>query len=122
MKFIGALEPFFETGCEGIIWSLVEDGKQGYDGLHEIHEGDHLTVFGENNEVLFSGEISCDRRIGWMEYPLNPGHGQPAALGYWIHWTQRGWQPDDWAKLFFHPYLKGNADKPVLRAELTKKE
>ena len=122
MKIIGVLEPYFETGTEGTVWSIFEDGKEGYDGLHMIEERDHLTIYGENNEVLFDDDIRCDRQAGWTEYPLNPGNGQPSALGLWIHWTQAGWQPDDWAKLFFHPYLQGNEDKTALRAELTKKE
>jgi len=122
VKLIGTLEPFFETGTEGIVWSLAEDEKQGYEGLHYIQEGDHLTVFGENNEIVFDGNIVCDWEIGWMEYPLNPGHGQPSALGYWIHWIQAGWEPDNWARLFFHQYLEGNKGKSPLRAELIKKE
>ena len=56
MKIIGVLEPYFETGTEGTVWSIFEDGKEGYDGLHMIEEGDHLTIYGENNEVLFEGE------------------------------------------------------------------
>lgn len=119
-KVVGVLEPYFETGCEGTVWAVMEDGKQGYEGLHIIKEGDHLVIFGENNEILFDGNIVCDHQIGWEEYPLNPGHGQPSALGYWIHWTQQGWQSDDWAKLFFHEYVEGTNGKP-LRAELTKK-
>lgn len=121
MKIRGVLEPFFETGCEGIIWSVVEDGKEGFAGLNIIEEGDRLKIYGENGEVIFDGIIECDRLSGWTEYPLNPGHGQPSALGYWIHWTQRGWRPDDWAKLFFYQYLPGNENKIPLRAELKKK-
>ena len=120
-KIVGVLEPYFETGCEGIIWSVIEDGKRGYEGLHTIKEGDHLVIYGENSEILFEGDINCDYQIGWTEYPLNLGHGQPSALGCWIHWTQRDWQPDDWAKLFFHPYLEENNGKAALRAELTKR-
>ncbi|MDP3963246.1 MAG: hypothetical protein Q8Q39_01990 [bacterium] len=118
MKFIGSLEPFFETGCEGFVWALLEDEKPGLDGLHVIEEGDRLKVYGENDEILFDDEIICDYHIGWTEYPQNPGHGQPSALGKWIHWTQKGWQADDWAKLFFYPYLEGNEGKQALRAEL----
>lgn len=121
-KFFGVLEGFFETGSEGIMWCLIEDGKQGYEGVHFIEEGDRLIVYGENNKVLFDGDIDCDYQIGWTEYPKNPGYGQPCALGYWIHWTQRGWQPDKWAKLFMYPHLQENGGKATLRAELTKKE
>jgi hypothetical protein len=117
IKVSGVLCPFFETGCEGIMWSVIKDGGESYDNLYIIKEGDNLAIYGENNEILFNGEVIRNHRIGWTEYPLNPGRGQPSALGCWIHWTQHGWQPDDWAKLFFHGYTKEINDKP-LRAEL----
>jgi hypothetical protein len=41
----GALEPFFETGTEGVIWSLLEYGKTGYDALHSVSNDDNLTVY-----------------------------------------------------------------------------
>lgn len=118
-KYTGTINQFFETGCEGLIWVLEKDGVQGYDALVFIEAGDHLKIFSENDSVLFDGVIDPDYQAGWREYPRNPGNGQPSALGFWIHWTQKGWQPDEWAKLFLHECLeKGN--KP-LRAELTRK-
>lgn len=41
----GALEPFAETETEGVIWSLTEYGKKGYDSLHTLDNGDNLTVY-----------------------------------------------------------------------------
>lgn len=110
--FKGTLYGFFETGTEGTLWVLLKDDMKGYEAIESIREGDHLKVFGTTNEVVFDGIIKEDAKTGWMEYPLNPGYGQPAALGYWIHWTQAGWTPDDWAKLFF--------TTPNLRAELSR--
>lgn len=49
---------------------------------------------------MFDGVVDEDRETGYAEYPRNPGSGQPAALGLWIHWTQRGFAPDDWARFF----------------------
>jgi hypothetical protein len=116
-KYAGVLEGWFETGTEGIVWALCEDGKSGYEAMQIIEKGNHLKVFDDNGKVVFEGEIDPDEKIGWQEYPLNPGHGQPCALGMWVHWTQRGWQPDDWARLFIR--FKG---EEYLRAELTKKD
>lgn len=110
----GVLEDHFEGGTDGIIWAVYEDGKMGYDGLHIIHAGDYLTVYDEKGEVIFKGRIFPDHKAGWTKHPFNPKYGQPCALNHWIHWTQIGWQPDDWARLF----LRGKGEKP-LRAQLT---
>lgn len=122
-KYLGRLDPFFETGTEGIIWSLVENGKSGYDALVIIEKGDYLKIYNPDDSIAFKGVIRPDPKAGWTEFPQNPGHGQPSALGYWIHWTQKGWGPDDWAALFFNYDIKTNKQSDErLRAELTKKK
>lgn len=118
-KLKGKLYGWFETGCEGIWWSFTEDNKKGYDGLHPLEQGDYIKVFDQNNNIVFDGFIDRDHKIGWKEYPLNPSNGQPFALGYWIHWTQKGWQPDDWARLFMP---SGNLGEFGLRAEYFKND
>ncbi len=132
-KLHGFIEQFFETGCEGIMWLFFEDGKKWPECIKELADGDHLTVLGEKGEILFDGIIDQDREAGWQPYfhvqkklkgkpykgRRDSRHGQPCALGCWVHWTQKGWTPDEWAKLFFHAYPKDTNGKP-LRAELTK--
>ena len=118
----GILADFFETGTEGVCWAVYEDGKQSYDGLHLLGPRNHLRVTDETGAVRFDGYIDPDAEKGWMEYPGRPGegYGQPAALGYWIHWIQAGWEPDEWAALFFRPHLTDPKEKgPPLRAVLT---
>ncbi len=102
-KIHGVLEDFFETGTEGVIWSVVSEDDHGYDALYPIEEGDHLTIQDQLGRKMWSGKIRCDRRAGWRRYPLNPKYGQPCALGHWVHWTQRGFKPDDWARYFIRP-------------------
>ncbi len=100
---MGFLEDFFETGTEGVIWSLISEEERGYDALFPIEEGDHLTIQDQLGRKLWSGKIRCDRKSGWRRYPLNSKYGQPSALGHWVHWTQRGFKPDDWARYFIRP-------------------
>lgn len=96
----GVLEDYFETGSEGTHWCIAEDAVPGYDGLHSIRQDDHLAIIDPCGTTVWAGTIDCDREIGYQAYPLNPQHGQPVALGLWIHWTQRGFSPDDWARFF----------------------
>jgi hypothetical protein len=111
----GVLEAWIETGTEGAVWTLAEDGPgDSYARMRPIETGDHLTVWLPDGRTVFEGVAAPDRRAGWQEYPLNPGHGQAAALGLWIHWTQRGWDPDAWAGLFL-------LHDPPLRARLVKR-
>ncbi|MBI5421031.1 MAG: hypothetical protein HZA35_01825 [Parcubacteria group bacterium] len=115
-EFNGTVRSFFETGCEGVMWVFIEDGKHGYAAIHDIEDGDMLSIYNEDGSVAFEGKIVSDWEIGYAEYPMNPGHGQPTALGYWIHWTQKGWTPDDWARLFIRE------DGKQLRARYTRKK
>lgn len=118
-KYIGVVSYYFETGCEGSRWVLEKDGAEEYDALVFIEAGDCLSIFAEDDSVLFQGVIDPDYQAGWKERPFYPGFGQPQALGRWIFWTQKGWEPDEWAKLFLHAELsKGNKS---LRAELVRK-
>lgn len=120
-KYTGYIEEFFESGSEGLWWVFRYNSKEGCaPSMASINNGDFLKIFGENGEILFNGEIKEDFKAGWTEYPMQPGSGigRPAALGFWIHWTQEGWNPDDWARLFTRE-LEGKAP---YRAELIKKD
>lgn len=122
-RYLGRLEPFSETGTEGMCWMLFEDGKFSYDALVNIDNGDYLKIYYPEGAVAFRGIVDQDHQVGWTEFPQNPGHGKPSALGCWIHWTQRGWDPDAWASLFFNYDLKAKKRfDGYLRAELTKKK
>ena len=87
-----------------------------------IDPGDNLTVYGDDCSVIFKGRISPDYQTGWREYPKKPGHGQQYALGFWIYWVQKGWRPDDWARLFIRHWVKRWENSKQLKAELIKKE
>jgi hypothetical protein len=117
--YVGELEGFFETGSEGVHWMMYEDGKKGYEGLQAIEDYDHLVVTAADGTMLFDGEIEWDWKVGYQPYPMNPKLGQQCALGMWVHGIQKGWEPDEWGKLFFP--LQGEPERPAHRAVLTKK-
>jgi len=103
--YLGILEDYFETGTEGTLWTLTRDLEPGevdapYARLIMLHKGDEFTVFNSDGTERFTCVIEPDYQTGYEPYPRNPSLGQPCALGRWIHWTQKGWQPDDWARLF----------------------
>lgn len=102
MKIHGELLDWFETGLEGVVWAIEPNDAVGFD-LNVIHEGDHLTILDRDGRVLWQGVIQCDREIGKIPRPTNPDFVQQAALGCWIHWVQRGFEPDQWAAFFIRP-------------------
>lgn len=55
----GFLFDWFETGLEGIEWAFQEKilGAAGYEGLNILEDGDILTVYNEENNIIFKGTI-----------------------------------------------------------------
>jgi hypothetical protein len=103
---IGKLDPFSETGTEGVIWSLHENGKEGYDGLHCLGEGDHLTVYDpvDNTKVVWQGNIDLEYERNYRPFPMNPEYGQQEVGGMWVHGIQRTVTPEDWGTWFYKQY------------------
>src|SRR6185436_20243920 len=96
-KIIGQLDPFFETGTEGVIWCIYDDSKTGYDGLNPLHDGDHLFIYNKDKTlVLWSGKIDFDWKTRLRPYPMNPQYSQQEVLGYWVHGLQKDLDPDQW--------------------------
>lgn len=103
----GTLFAWFETGLEGLVWAVQKNEVPGYQGIHVLKAGDYLTVKDHAGDVLFDGYIEPDNTIGKRMRYHDTGYEQPVALGCWIHWTQKGWQPDAWASLFVHENNSG---------------
>lgn len=125
MVIDGVLDAFFETGTEGVIWSVYdesrndENGYRSYDGLHCLEKGDILTVFNDKarKDVLWRGTVDLEFKTNWHSYnnPHYPDAGQQAVLGFWVNGLQRGMAPEDWAKMFFDekPARLVRAQKPL---------
>lgn len=97
----GSLDPFFETGTQGIIWSLSELGK-GYEGLHSLKNGDYLKVFKKDSgEILWQGVVKLEYERRLIPIPTNPQYKAQEVCGMWVHGFQDSLEPIVWAKMFF---------------------
>ena len=113
-KMKGVCFLFSETGTEGGWWAIQEDGfvtEDGcwkYEGLQYLKEGDDFTVYAGNGSVLFHGIIHQDSRTGAIPHQVirngklvsDPTRKQQVVGGFWVHWIQKGIDPDVWNELF----------------------
>lgn len=105
---------FSETGTEGGCWAIqkdgfvTEDGHWKYEGLEYLQEGDDFTVYGDDGSVLFHGIIHKDSKTGAIprqvirKGKLVNDHTwkQQVVGGFWVHWIQKGIDPEAWGELF----------------------
>lgn len=88
----GALEPFCETGTEGVIWALSEYGKSGYDGLVAVKDADKLTVYStvRDGDVEWEGKLDFApekvSKVGWTEIMRKTKHMDTQK------WLAMSWQ------------------------------
>lgn len=80
----GALDPFCETGTEGVIWAVHEYGVSSYAGLHTLKDGDELTVYGKvrDGDVEWQGRLDfgpehVSKLNNWAEILREPRHMDP---------------------------------------------
>ena len=111
-KFNGKLFGFFETGTEGVHWALQIADQPGYEGLVILKAGDHLKIYSDDGELVFEGQIQPNTIIGSSSRP-NSTVSQPKALGRWIHWTQEGFEPDEWAMFFIDGNYLGIIERVI---------
>lgn len=97
----GLLDPFFETGTEGVIWSLVRLGVPGYDQLITLSDGARLRIIDPIGAIAWEGVVDFEYERTRRPYPGNPSQGQQAVRGMWVNGLQRSLPPDLWADLFF---------------------
>ena len=121
---------FSETGTEGGWWAMQEDGfvsEAGhwkYEGLQYLREGDDFTVYADDGSVLFRGIIHEDARTGAIPRRVirngklanDPTWKQQVVGGLWVHWIQKGIDPEVWGQLF-----TGNKRCLVRREEKTRR-
>lgn len=100
LVILGQLNPFFETGTEGVVWSVVDDGLPGFDGLFPLSNGDRLIVYGAEGEVVWEGTISLEYTSRQQPFPHDPSKSQQQVAGLWVNGLQRDVDPDTWAQWF----------------------
>jgi len=103
-----------ETGTEGGWWAVQEDGfadNDGhwtYDGLRYLEARDDFTVYADDGRVIFHDIIRRDTRTGAIPHQVvrkgklvnHRSWKQQIVAGMWVHWIQRGYDPEAWGELF----------------------
>lgn len=97
----GELEAFFETGTEGVIWSLYDERNLGYESLVCLKNGDYLEVYNDDGSIFWKGDVNLEYKRRYRPYPMNPQYGQQEVFGMWVHGFQEDADPEIWAKMFF---------------------
>jgi hypothetical protein len=95
-RVVGTLEPYFETGTEGIVWSLHTSGVPGYDGLNCLKKGDDLLVYNPDGTALWAGEIDLEYQRCHQPFPMNPQYGKQAINNMWVNGIQADVDPETW--------------------------
>ena len=105
---------FSETGTEGGWWAMqedgfvTEDGHWRYEGLQYLEDGDEFTVFADDGSVLWHGIIHRDSKTGAVPRQAirenrlvnDRTWKQQVVGGMWVHWVQKGMDPEAWGELF----------------------
>jgi hypothetical protein len=100
----GTLTSFSGGNPQRMLWLFLEDGMEDLAKAHLLNNDDWLVVFDENDDVVFRDYIQRDFRDGNIR-----------SLGLKVNWIQKGWNADDWGRLFM------TGQNPPYRAELHKK-
>ncbi|UZJ44212.1 hypothetical protein OOT55_16350 [Marinimicrobium sp. C6131] len=96
----GVFFGWFETGLEGMVWALQSEHDDSLLGVVGLEESDYVQICDADGAILFEGLIKPDYETGKAPNQSPTGRNQPTALGCWIHWTQEGFESDEWARLF----------------------
>ena len=95
------LEPYFETGTEGVIWSVQIDNL-GYEGLYPLKNGDELIVYTKDRcAIVWKGIVHLEFERLYTHYPGNPQYGQQLIFNRYVHGFQSNLEPHVWANWFF---------------------
>ncbi len=120
----GVLGHYQEQGQPS--WSLDEDGKSGYDELNLPNKFDRLIIFDHDGKIIFDDLLDPLYRTACNGGPRceNCGVILPnsrfRAFGIAIPDVQRGWDPEDWARMFVPDWDPATPKVTPLKAILVK--
>lgn len=109
MEIYGTLFDWFETGTEGVYWSINKtisgfEESAEYDDLFILEEDDYLEIYDPENlykngihDVIWSGIIIYDQTA----CKQNKARKQQAVCGLWVHWLQLNFHDhEQWCSFF----------------------
>ncbi len=97
MELKGELCAYWEQGWEGRIEFALQ--PEDFDRPVFLEDSDQLTIFGNEGEALWSGEIHFVRRRFWDNHKLD--------AGVWNYQKQKGVSYNQWMQWFWaRPPLK----------------
>lgn len=75
INVLGSLYCMYEQGMEGVAMTVQEYGKNGYDGLHSLNNGDRLVVYTnvQDGNVFFEQTLDFNEN-GPFRSPSNPNY------------------------------------------------
>jgi hypothetical protein len=104
MKIKGILDPFCETGTEGVIWNFNDPTLPGYYQMYQI-EGNHLQVLDASGATVWQGKVKLEYKRNWTPYPNQESdsqiYGQQFIGGNWVHGFQENLEPEFWVDMFY---------------------
>jgi len=101
----GELEAYWEQGWEGRVeYALHVDGAKG---PFFLANGQHLTIYSDDNDTLWSGKIKFVKRNTWFDK-------HKLDAGIWSGVKQKAVSYADWMDWFWR--------KPPLKAKLIVEE
>ncbi len=99
-ELTGRLEASFETGTEGVVWSINAATKKNDTAFYRLKDGDVLEVF-QGDKTVWKDTIDLDLTSRLKPYPLNPKLKKQELLGFWVNGIQRNTNAEKWGKFFF---------------------
>lgn len=99
---------FWETGTEGVFWSVLDRGQSDSvnSGLYTLEDGDVLTIYerDEPDRVAWCGTIDFEYESHQEVAFHNPNYRAQAVFQHWVHGLQRNVDAERWATYFFDEY------------------